>query len=68
MRITDKWLSVTEATEVLGLSASGIRGLIREGRIKAVQLTEGGKYRIRESECDRFLAEIETTTPTSVAA
>lgn len=60
MRNTDKWLSVTEATDVLGLSQSGIRGLIREGRIKAVQHTEGGKYRIRESECERYLTEIET--------
>lgn len=62
MRGSDKWLSVTEATEVLGLSPSGIRNLIRDGRLHAVQHVEGGKYRIRESECERYLAEIETGT------
>jgi len=62
VRNTDRWLSVTEASEVLGMSPSGVRGLIRTERIKAVQHVPGGKYRIRESECERYLAEIETGT------
>lgn len=65
MRNTDRWLSVTEASEVLGMSQSGIRGLIRAKRIKAVQHAEGGKYRIRESECERYLADLEAGTLTA---
>lgn len=67
MRGSDKWLSVTEATEVLGMSPSGIRNLIRDGRLHAVQHVEGGKYRIRESECERYLAEIESAPVSSAA-
>ena len=60
MRSTDRWLSVSEAVDVLGRSASGIRGLIRERKLHAVQHVEGGKYQIRLSECERYLNEIET--------
>lgn len=66
MRNSDKWLSVTEATEVLGKSATGIRNLIRDGLLAGRQDVPGGKYVIRESECARYLAERET--PAAVAA
>jgi len=56
---SDKWLSVTEAAPVLGRSQSGVRVLIRTNQIKAVQHVAGGKYQIRESECYRYLAELE---------
>jgi excisionase family DNA binding protein len=58
MRSSDRWLSVSEAVAVLGRSASGIRGLIREGKLIAVQHVEGGKYQIRLSECERYLNDI----------
>lgn len=62
MQNTDRWLSVSEAVQVLGRSASGIRGLIRDGKLLAVQHVDGGKYQIRLSECDRYLAELEAGT------
>ena len=60
MRDTDEWLSVTEAAPVLGMSPSGVRDKIRNGVITAIQHAEGGKYRIRRSECDRYLADLES--------
>lgn len=62
MRSSDRWLSVVEASQVIGKSTSGTRGLIREGKLRAVQHTPGGKYVVRESECDRYLAELEAGT------
>lgn len=59
MNSSDEWLSVTEAVRVLGRSQSGIRTLIRTKQIKAVRHAEGGKYQIRLSECQRYLAELE---------
>lgn len=59
MTSSDKWLSVTEAVSVLGRSQSGIRTLIRTKQIKAVRHAPGGKYQIRESECLRYMAELE---------
>lgn len=60
MRSTDRWLSVAEAAEVLGMSPSGVRQRIRNGVIAARQHTPGGKYVIRESECDRYAATLDT--------
>lgn len=62
MRSTDKWLSVTEAGELLGLSPSGVRQRIYSGDLKARQHTPGGKYVIRESECDRYAADLESAS------
>lgn len=67
MRNTDEWLSVTEATKVLGKSATGIRNLIYGGLLAARQDVPGGKYVIRESECARYVAERENA-PAAVAA
>jgi len=64
---TDRWLSVTEAAPVLGKSPSGVRDLIRTGRIKGMQHVAGGKYHIRESECERYLAAVEAGTLTEPA-
>lgn len=60
MRTTDRWLSVAEAAEVLGMSPSGVRQRIRDGVITARQHVPGGKYVIRESECDRYAATLDT--------
>lgn len=61
MRSTDRWLSVAEATQVIGRSASGVRGLIRDGKLQAVQHVPGGKYQVRESECERYMADLESS-------
>ena len=59
----DRWLSVEEAKDVIGASASSVRGLIRDGKITAIQHAAGGKYRIRYSECARYLSSLTTTSP-----
>jgi excisionase family DNA binding protein len=56
---TDRWLSVAEAAPRIGRSPSATLVLIRKKAIKAIRHTPGGKYQIRESECDRYLAELE---------
>ena len=54
----DRWLSVEEAKDVIGASASSVRGLIRDRKIAAIQHAPGGKYRVRHSECLRYLASL----------
>ena len=48
----------SDAAERLGLSASGLRKLIREGHISAIRIKRA--VLIRETELERFLAENET--------
>lgn len=67
MPATDEWLSVAEVARRIGASTSTVRGLIRTRQLRAIQHTAGGKYVIRESECARYLAEIEHA-PTAQAA
>lgn len=67
MRSTDEWLSVTELARKLGVSASTVRGLIHSGRLHAVRHTEGGRWQTRESECDRYLAALESSNFASAA-
>lgn len=67
LNTTDKWLSVTEASVFLGKSPSGVRALIRERRLNARQDVPGGKYVMRLSECERYLAEIESAPVPSAA-
>lgn len=68
MPITDEWLSVTEATRLLGKSATTIRTMIRDGQLVGRQDVPGGKYLIRESECARFLAEAESRAAAPIPA
>lgn len=68
MSATDEWLSVAEVARRIGASTSTVRGLIRASQLRATQRTAGGKYVIRESECERYLAEIETGTLTAPQA
>ena len=62
MTTKDEWLPVTEVARRIGASASTVRGLIRDQKLHAVRHTLGGKYVVRESECDRYLAELEAGT------
>lgn len=68
MPSTDRWLSTAEAALILGVSRSKVRGLIRAGKLRAIQDTEGGKLRIRESECMRYLAQLEAAAVQMAAA
>ena len=62
MTTKDEWLPVTEVARRIGASPSTVRSLIRESKLRAVQHTLGGKFVVRESECDRYLAELEAGT------
>lgn len=64
----DRWLSVTEAAPRIGASPSKVRDLIRNKVLHAVQHTPGGKYVVRESECDRYLADLESGALAPTAA
>lgn len=63
MTNSDQWLSVKEATEVIGGSTSSLRNLIRDGKIEAVQHVPGGKFHVRLSECLRYLDSRKTKLP-----
>lgn len=68
MPSTDRWLSTAEAAPIIGVSPSKVRGLIRAGKLAAIQDTEGGKLRTRESECNRYVAELEAAAMQTAAA
>ena len=67
MRNSDEWLSVTEVARRIGRSQSGVRALIREGKLVGKQHVAGGKWQVRESECDRYEAELESGVLTAAA-
>lgn len=50
----DEWLSVAQAAPVIGVSPSKFRSLIWDGEIAASRDKQGGKFRVRRSECDRY--------------
>ena len=49
-------LTVEEAARALSVAPSTIRGYIRDGLIKGVQLPMRGMYRISKEEIDRILS------------
>jgi len=59
--VSDKLLSVEEVAERLGVTPDTIRHWIRTKALIAIRL--GNKYKIRESELNRFLDERSTDKP-----
>lgn len=47
-------LSVKQAADELGVNSSKIRKLIKDGKIKALQLAERSPYRIPSTEIERL--------------
>ncbi|MBS3736047.1 MAG: helix-turn-helix domain-containing protein [Candidatus Bipolaricaulota bacterium] len=55
MNRLEAYLSVTDVSEYAGLSIEGVRDLIDEGELDALELN--GRTKIRKSEIDRWLDE-----------
>lgn len=55
MNRLEAYLSVTDVAEYAGLSVEGVRDLIDEGELEAMELN--GRTKIRKSEIDRWLDE-----------
>ena len=55
MNKLEAYLSVNDVAEYAGLSADGVRDLIDEGELEAMELN--GRTKIRKSEIDRWLDE-----------
>ena len=56
--MNDKLLSVEEVATQLGVTPDSVRHWIRDKQLTAIRL--GNKYKIRESDLERFLKERET--------
>lgn len=55
MNRLEAYLSVTDVAEYAGLSVEGVRDLIDEGELEAMELN--GRTKVRKSEIDRWLDE-----------
>ncbi|MCF7890891.1 helix-turn-helix domain-containing protein [Candidatus Bipolaricaulota bacterium] len=55
MNRLEAYLSVSDVAEYAGLSIEGVRDLIDEGELEAMELN--GRTKIRKSEIDRWLDE-----------
>lgn len=56
----DRLLKVPEVAERLGLNAETVRRWIRDGKIRALSTgSDAGGYRVRASELERVIAEME---------
>ena len=49
----ERLLEPKEVSELLGIHLDTVRRYLREGKIKAIKL--GNRWRIRESDLDKFL-------------
>lgn len=55
MNRLEAYLSVSDVAEYAGLSVEGVRDLVDEGELEAMELN--GRTKIRKSEIDRWLDE-----------
>ena len=58
----DRWLRLSVVAARLGCSTETARQLILGRYLKGRQRRPRGAWEVRESECERYLAEIETGT------
>lgn len=57
--MAEQLLTVTQLTKKLNLGKSSVYDLLRSGRLKAVRLGPRGRLRIRESDLEAFLKNLE---------
>jgi excisionase family DNA binding protein len=57
-----KWVTMSEVTEILGISPPTVRKLVKEGRLSALR-TPGGHMRFPSDAIARYLGAIESPTP-----
>jgi excisionase family DNA binding protein len=50
----ERYLTIEEVAELLRVSERTVYRWIRNGNLQAIQVMEGGGYRIPQSEIDRF--------------
>lgn len=55
-------LSLKQTAKMLGLEVRKVRQLVEEKKINAIQLTEGGNYRIPANEVDRVQEAMKNTS------
>lgn len=55
METLDKYLTIRQVADRLSVSPSTVRNLIKQQRLSAVRLTEGGAFRIAESAYQQYI-------------
>ena len=66
METSEKYLTIKQVADRLSVSPSTVRNLIKQQRLSAVRLTEGGAFRIAESAYQQYI-QAHTTAPASSA-
>ncbi len=56
MASEDRWLSCTQIAKMLSLNNQTIRGWLRDGLLKGVNVGGSAGYRVKESDLQAFLA------------
>jgi excisionase family DNA binding protein len=56
MMISDQWLTVAQAADILQIHPETLREWLRSGRIPATLLSRRAGYRIRASDLEAFLS------------
>jgi excisionase family DNA binding protein len=54
--VSERWLTVAQAAEILQIHPETLRGWLRSGRIPATLLSRRAGYRIRVSDLEAFLS------------
>jgi excisionase family DNA binding protein len=56
----DELLTAEQVAAMLHLHIATVWRYVREGKLRAVRLSNRGNIRIRQSELDRYLSDLET--------
>jgi len=64
----DRWLRLSAVAARIGRSRETARQLVVGGSIKGVRHSPRGAWQVRESECDRYVADLESGTLTAEPA
>ncbi len=65
MDTSEKFLTIKQVAERLAVSPSTVRNLIKNQRLSAVRLTEGGAFRIAEGDYQRYIKANTTASVTT---
>lgn len=57
--VMDRWLDVPQVAKRLGKSGQTVRNLIRSGHLRAMRLTDGSHWQVRESVVRDFIHQRE---------
>ncbi len=67
MRMEARFLSLADVTEVLQITMSQARALVRSGELKAIQIGGKGTWRVENTELEAYIARMYKRTQERIA-